>query len=167
MEAYDLKTEHIYFKPATKDDIDTVLEMENAKENRSFIRQWTKEKHLRAIEDDNTAHFVIRTISDKKTIGYVILLDVLDPDNNLQFKRIVIEVKGRGFGRDAVKLIKKFAFEYANTHRLWLEVVDFNERAYRLYESEGFKLEGTHRESMRQGDSYHDLHVQSMLKQEY
>ena len=113
------------------------------------------------------AHLIIETESGKRILGYIILLSIDNPDGNIEFKRIVVKEKGKGYGIKAVKLVKKFAFEKQNCHRLWLEVMENNKRAYQLYKSDGFVLEGVHRESLKQGDKYVSLRVMSILAQEY
>jgi RimJ/RimL family protein N-acetyltransferase len=162
-----LQLGQIQFQPTKKDDLKTLLKMENNPDNTPYIRQWSLKKHEGAIDDSNIAHFTITKIDNNRIIGYVILIGIGDPENNLEFKRIVISEKGHGYGRDAVKLIKKYAFEQTDTHRLWLEVAKHNHRAFSLYESEGFILEGIHRESMKQNDNYISLNVMSILRQEH
>ncbi len=162
-----LQQKNIRFRLSTPNDIDKIITIEKDSSNTPFIRQWPKEKHLKAIEDNNIAHFIVEEIQSPVIVGYVILIGINDPDNNLEFKRIAIDAKGKGYGREAVKLIKQFAFKHTETHRLWLEVVEHNDRAFKLYESENFALEGIHRESMKQGDSYHNLNVMSILRKEY
>lgn len=157
----------ISLRPTTITDLDKVIQMEREDENAGFIRQWSVDKHKSAISDDGMAHLIIESVSDKRILGYVILLGLDDPDGNIEFKRIVVEEKGKGYGRKAVRLVKKFAFEKLNCHRLWLEVMENNLRAYKLYESEGFIPEGVHRESLKQGDKYISLKVMSILAQEY
>ena len=90
-----------------------------------------------------------------------------DPDKSIEFKRIVISEKGKGFGREAVQLVKKIAFETLGAHRLWLEVMEHNGRACQLYQSEGFVSEGLHRESFKQGEKYISLRIMSILADEY
>ncbi|MFH2037204.1 MAG: GNAT family N-acetyltransferase, partial [Candidatus Zixiibacteriota bacterium] len=138
----DLRHNNIRFRPTTINDIDTIISIEQDAANTPYIRQWSREKRLKAINDTNIAHFTIEEIDADNIVGYVILIGVEDPDNNLEFKRLAIKAKGKGYGRSAVKLIKQFAFQFTETHRLWLEVVEYNERARKLYESEGFIPEG-------------------------
>jgi RimJ/RimL family protein N-acetyltransferase len=156
----------ITVRQANEDDIDYIISAETNSENSLYIRQWSKEKHVSAINDNNVAYFVIEN-SNHRFIGYIILIGLNDPDKNLEFKRIVITEKGKGYGRDAVRFIKEFAFEQTDTNRLWLEVIEHNDRAFHIYESEGFKLEGVHRESLKQGDEFLNLNVMSILRREY
>ncbi len=97
----------------------------------------------------------------------MILLGVDNPDRSLEFKRLVIADKGRGLGKQVIKRVKQIVFDEYGAHRLWLEVMEHNERARRLYEAEGFVEEGLHRESLKQGDRFISLVVMSMLAQEY
>ena len=148
-------------------DLDTILAMERSDDNTPYIRQWSREKHLEAISDKNIGHFVIQSADDEKIVGYIILIGLENPDKGVEFKRIVINEKGNGYGRAAVRFIKKYVFEELGFHRLWLEVLENNNRAYQLYKSEGFVDEGIHRESLRQGETYLSLIVMSMLRHEY
>jgi RimJ/RimL family protein N-acetyltransferase len=157
----------IAFRPTTKADLDYVMKMERAGENASFIRQWSRQQHQSAIVDDNMAHLMVQKTSDNKAIGYVILIGLKNPDQSIEFKRIVIEQKNKGLGRESVQIVKKIAFENFNAHRLWLEVMEHNERAIRLYQSEGFISEGLHRENLKQGEHFISLIVMSILAHEY
>lgn len=79
--------------------------------------------------------------------------------------------RGRGYGREALELILGFVFapepEGVGLHRLSLDVLSINPRARMLYESLGFVLEGTLRDAALDGDSYCDVHVMSLLDQDY
>ena len=158
---------NVRFRPTRPEDLDFVMAQEVHDENSAYIRHWSREKHLTAIYDPNFAHFIVETMQDEQPVGFVILIGVQEPDGNLEFKRIAISEKGNGYGREAVRLIKKFAFEETRTHRLWLEVVENNDRAFKLYESEGFVTEGTHRESAVMGGQRVSLIAMSMLRREY
>lgn len=69
-------------------------------------------------------------------------------NRSIEFRRFIICNKGRGLGRETIRLIKKIAFEHLNAHRLWLDVRIKNKRAQNLYKSEGFKEEGIFRDSV-------------------
>jgi ribosomal protein S18 acetylase RimI-like enzyme len=156
----------IIFRETKEADLNSVLRMERNPENRPFIRQWTREQHRDAIIDDNMAHLVIQTTSNKM-VGYMILIGIENPDRSIRLQRIVVDRKGEGNGRSAIKLLKKMVFEKYKAHRLWLEVVQHNDRAYSLYKSEGFVDEGVHRESLKQGEKFVNIKVMSILEHEY
>jgi diamine N-acetyltransferase len=159
--------DNIRLRPSKEPDLDMILKLESDRENFEFIRQWSRKKHLDAMADENIAHMIIETAGNKRPVGYIILLGLKDPDENIEFKRMVIAEKGMGYGRQAVRLVKQFAFEKRHCHRLWLEVMDHNIRAYALYDSEGFVLEGIHRESVKKPGKRITVQVMSMLAHEY
>ena len=164
---YLLIARHIGVRYTTVEDLDTVLQMERDAENAPFIRQWTKKQHRAAIKSKNIAHLIIQKRNNEKIIGYIIMVGLEDHDQNIEFKRLVIAEKGTGLGRQAVQLIKQLAFEKFGAHRLWLEVVLHNDRAYQLYKSEGFIDEGVHRESLKQENRFVSMKVMSVLSHEY
>ncbi len=157
----------ITFRPTTEADLDYVMKMERAGENAAFIRQWSIKQHQSSIPDENIAHLIVQKTSDSQVIGYIILVGLKNPDKSIEFKRIVIKEKNEGFGRESLQLVKETAFENLGAHRLWLEVMEHNHRAIQLYKSEGFTLEGLHRESLKQGDHFVSLKVMSILAHEY
>lgn len=163
----NLQDGDIEFRPTIEADIEKIIQVENDESNRRLIRQWTHQEHLAAIESSNIAHFAIQKISTKELVGHVILIGANNTDRCLEFRRIAIDQKGNGYGRSAVRLIKKYTFEQIKFHRLWLEVLEHNTPAIRLYESEGFVREGFHREAKRDGEHYLSFIVMSMLEQEY
>ena len=159
--------DNVALRPTAPSDIENIIKMERDADNIPFIRQWSADKHRAAIGDANIAHLVIETSKEKRIVGYAILIGLDNPDKSVEFKRLVINEKGKGYGRKAMQMVKKYAFENLKIHRLWLEVLENNSRAFQLYKSEGFIIEGTHRESMRQGDKFLSLIVMSLLSHEY
>ncbi len=49
---------------------------------------------------------------------------------------------GRGFGTEVVKLLKTYAFEVLDLHKLHARVAEANTGSYRVLEKNGFLLEG-------------------------
>jgi RimJ/RimL family protein N-acetyltransferase len=78
-----------------------------------------------------------------------------------------VQAKGSGFGRAALRVAKKVAFDDLGAHRFWLDVKTHNTRAKALYDSEGFVVEGTLRESVRTDNGFQSLIVMSMLQAEF
>lgn len=149
------------------DDINFVLNAENSEENRHFVFLWSEDQHRFALKDKNMAHFIVEASTDHRCVGYIILAGLSVPNLNIELKRIVITEKSKGFGRSAIKIVKHYAFEQLHTHRLWLDVIERNNRAKSLYESEGFYVEGVLRECLKTTDGYQSLILMSILEQEY
>lgn len=146
-------------------DITTVLLMENDIENSRFIFPNSKEEHLALLKDDNVEHLLLS--ENNNTIGFVILAGIKNKNRNVEFRRIVIKAKGKGFGRKAIQKLKQYSFEMLNCHRFWLDVLETNKRARYLYQSEGFKEEGTLRDCIVIDNEYASLIVMSILEDEY
>ncbi|MEK3718115.1 GNAT family N-acetyltransferase [Paenibacillus sp. FSL R7-0333] len=79
----------------------------------------------------------------------------------------MIQAKGRGYGTTTLKLLVHWAFNHKDTHRLWLDVKDYNVRAQHIYEAPGFKLEGTLRDCIRTEGGFESMTIMSMLREEY
>jgi len=130
-----------------------------------FVRHWTDEEHRTLLRDPDCAHWTIETRDGRA--GYLILRGLLSPDRSLELKRLNVAERGRGLGRDTLRLVKRIAFEELRAHRLWLDVMAHNAAARHLYSSEGFVPEGTLREALRLDGRYVDLVLMSVLEDEY
>ncbi len=77
------------------------------------------------------------------------------------------EYWNRGIGTEATRLMLKYAFEYLNLHKILLEVYEYNERAIRVYEKVGFRVEGGLRKNHYWKGRYYDVIVMGILQEEY
>jgi RimJ/RimL family protein N-acetyltransferase len=73
----------------------------------------------------------------------------------------------QGFGSETMRLLLKHGFQTLNLHRIWLQVYAKNKRGIRAYEKAGFKYEGKYRQAHYQHGQYYDVHLMSVLKQEW
>lgn len=73
----------------------------------------------------------------------------------------------QGYGTETMCLLLKHSFEVLNLHRVWLQVFAKNERGIRAYEKAGFKYEGRYRDAHYQHGKYHDVHLMSVLRNEW
>lgn len=149
-----------------KADLSSVISMENDNENSQFIFPNTKDEHYNLMIDKNIKHLILKSENDE-TIGFVILAGLKEKNRSIEFRRIVIKQKGKGYGRMAIKKLKQYCFDELNCHRLWLDVLEMNKRARYLYQSEGFKEEGKLRDCILIKNEFKSLIVMSILKNEY
>jgi RimJ/RimL family protein N-acetyltransferase len=114
-----------------------------------------------------------KPVSDE-LIGEIVLND-LDEDvrsANLRLQ-LLPNYRGRGYGREAIAEVLRFAFDGVDgeaglgLHRVSLDVLSINPRAQALYESLGFRVEGRLRDIYRDGDTWADAIVMSILEDEY
>lgn len=155
----------IQTRPTTSADLAFVLSCEQHPDNAPYIGQWSQARHQAAIEAEDEAHFIV-TCGDHP-IGYIILADLINPHSAIQLRRIVIMQKGQGYGRQALRWVKAFAFTHIKVHCLWFDVIASNHRARALYASEGFVEEGVLRDRQKTTDGYEDMIILSMLATEY
>lgn len=157
----------IQLRQTNEADLDFVLSAEQSGENRSFVSVWTRDQHLAALASQDLAHLIVERITANSRIGYIILAGLADANQSIEFRRIVVTEKGKGYGREALRLVKEMAFAELGGHRLWLDVKEHNVRALHLYESEGFVVEGVMRECIKAEAGFESLVLMSMLKTEY
>lgn len=74
---------------------------------------------------------------------------------------------GRGYGRDAVRVLLRYAFCNHNRHRVWLEVLGDNERAIRAYRACGLVEEGCLRQHAWHDGVYKDIVIMGALRDEW
>ncbi|MCW5516946.1 GNAT family N-acetyltransferase [Muriicola sp. Z0-33] len=147
-------------------DIDLIVTIENHHENLPFIIPNSKEEHHGLLTDDNIEHLLLKN-GKNKIIGFVILAGLKDKKKNIEFRRIIINDKGKGYGRTAIRKLKKHCFEKLKCRRLWLDVLENNERAKHLYSSEGFKEDKKLREPILMiGGKSNNLLIMSLLENE-
>lgn len=158
--------QQIFFQDTTPDDIPMILQMESDQDNSAFIFPNTEAQHLELIQDSDIKHCLIKT-KEGLTVGFVIIAGLDNNNRSVEFRRIVIHQKGKGYGRLAIQEIKRLCFEELNCHRLWLDVLEINSRARNLYQSEGFKEEGMLRDGILKDDKFLNLIIMSMLENEY
>jgi RimJ/RimL family protein N-acetyltransferase len=74
---------------------------------------------------------------------------------------------GKGYGRDAVRLLLDYAFRIRNLHKVWLGVNGPNERAIRAYRACGFVEEGRLRQHAWNDGHYVDVVYMGVLNEEW
>lgn len=157
----------VSLRPATDADVDFIVRTEQDADNPAYVNVWSHDEHRAAIDDPDGAHFVVEIVDGGRAAGYVILSRRPGTNHAIELVRITIAEQGKGFGREALRLVKRLAFEHLGAHRLWLDVRDRNVRAQRLYESEGFVREGVLRDYNKVGGRYESLIIMAILEHEY
>jgi RimJ/RimL family protein N-acetyltransferase len=164
---YEIENKIIGLAKTATADLNLICEIENDQANSAFITPYTVERHLIVIESKDEEHLTVWNKATNRIIGFIILAGIENPNLSLEFRRIVIQSKGNGFGRQCLRLIKEYCFKRISFHRLWLDVFDDNDRAINLYKTEGFKIEGQLREVIKQDNKYRNLILLSILDREY
>jgi len=122
-----------------------------------------------AAQGSTDYHFVICLLTDGRPIG-TIGLHGLDLQNGSADFGIAIGEKSewsKGHGTDALRAICDFGFGEVRLERISLLVYAGNDRARRSYEKAGFVHEGTLRRAHFARGEHHDVHVMSLLRDEW
>ena len=114
-------------------------------------------------------HFVICLIDDGRPIGTIGLHGLDLVNGNAEFGIAIGEKSewGKGYGTDATRAICDFGFGELRLERISLHYYDGNDRGRRTYEKAGFVHEGTLRRAHFARGDYHDVHIMSLLREEW
>ena len=152
---------------AELNDLNYILKLQTDPENSSFIISFDRDFHRAVLDGTEPLKMSVVIESAGEHCGYF-LLDKSDPIS-LGIWHMIIEhgFKGQGLGRRALRLLKRWAFDAAKWHRLWVDCKDFNHRAIHLYTTEGFRQEALFREMLLVDGEYQNLIVFAMLDWEF
>ncbi|NNF34715.1 MAG: GNAT family N-acetyltransferase [Saprospiraceae bacterium] len=151
--------------PTELTDLKVIQSIESHPENIHWICPYSRERHIEVLNRADEYHF--KVIKEEQIIGFIILADTEKEDDSIEFRRIALMEKGKGYGRWVLNWIKEWSFKHRKAHRLWLDVFEDNHRAYNLYQSEGFKEEGRKRESLSGTNGRRSQIFMSILSWEY
>jgi diamine N-acetyltransferase len=163
----DRTTARVRLRPTMTSDLGFVVSLEQDPENRDFITPWERTQHEAAVRFPDFRHFIIEGGEGLDAVGFLILIGCRSQNQSLELKRIVVQAKGAGFGRAALRVAKKVAFDNLGAHRFWLDMGSRNSRAKALYDSEGFVVEGELRQAVKIAGGFESLVLMSMLRPEF
>lgn len=154
-------------RQAAEADLDYIMKVEYAPENAKYVIPYPAEQHRETLHTKNAVHLIVESADGKEKIGFLMIAGLDNPFKEIEFTRIIMDVKGKGFGRETLKLLKSWAFDDLKFHRAWLDCKLGNERALNLYKSEGFVQEGVIRETILTDGIYESLVILGILDREY
>lgn len=77
------------------------------------------------------------------------------------------ENRSRGYGKEALRLLIDYGFQYINLNNIMLKVYAFNERAINCYKRIGFKEIGRRRQACFRQGKYYDQVMMDILQEEW
>ena len=72
----------------------------------------------------------------------------------------------RGIGSEVVKLALDFCFEKIGMHKVFLDVLDHNKPAIRIYEKNGFITEGIQHDHVFKDGQFYDMRLMGIINPE-
>jgi RimJ/RimL family protein N-acetyltransferase len=173
-----LRGEHVYLRPAERDDIDLFVRWFADAETTRYLgvrAPFSKAMEERWFETmlerqgKGGYHFVICLLANDRAIGTAGFHHVNEEDGHASFGISIGEKSewSKGYGTDALRTICDFGFGQLRLERVELDVYDENRRAQRSYEKAGFVVEGTLRHAHYSGGRHHDVVRMSILRDEW
>lgn len=161
------RTERYVALAAKEEDIPYIMEQERKEENRDYVFQNSFEEHKKLIDSNHAMVLIVKDNDSMENIGFIIC-DLDRDSDRFELRRIVIEAKNRGAGRELVKGLMDHAFKKMDINRFWLDVFNDNTRAIHLYESLGMTHEGTLRQGYKDyKGEYRDQLIYAVLKSDF
>jgi RimJ/RimL family protein N-acetyltransferase len=175
-----IQGKQVYLRGLERDDLKLLHEMMNDEE----VMRWARSKpdntvSMEELEKEYEAElrgesarrrtFVIIHRKSQKVIGWATIrwwrpfqttadIGVAIADTNL---------RGKGIGTEVNALMTRLAFEQYNMHKVELWTRGDNPAAIRSAEKNGYKIEGTSRESVYFDGKFHDGIHMGILRAEY
>lgn len=172
-----LETNDLIIRPSEWDDLDDFFRWERLPEVTEFFsirEEQTMEDVVRKFvtdeKDPKAQQFTILLKEEGETrkIGRIVLADIEDGWKG-EIWRIYIgdkSLRGKGYGKQAMKAMMGYCFDVLGLERLYLDHYTGNPAAS-LYLSLGFCYEGILRKNCRKNGILYDVHLMSMLREEY
>ncbi len=173
-----LRGEHVYLSAVLDDDLEMIADWsEDSHYLRLFDSRPAAPRTIADVSDeirtmqrgDREFIFGVRRCADELLVGLA-GLDGISWTHGTAYLSIGIGEEGHrqhGYGREALALLMRFAFDELNLHRLCLTVFAYNEAAIALYESLGFLREGVYREHLHRDGRRYDMILYGILRHEW
>jgi len=171
--------ERIVLREYRMEDLGSIKQWVNNKEITQMLSdiftyprsEYQSEQFVRSMIEgtSNMKGFIIAERDTEQYIGQIDLHHI-DWQSRSAVLGVVIgspQYLGKGYGSEAISVMQSFVFDTLNLHRLELELLEYNERAYRCYLACGFVEEGRLRKRQYRDGRYWDVIVMSILREEF
>lgn len=173
-----LETKDLIIRPSEFDDLKQFYQWELLPEVTKFFsikdnqtEEEVHHKYFSDLDDPSNEQFTILLKNEdgtNSTIGRIVLGDIIKGWKG-EVWRIYIgdtSLRGKGYGRQAMEAIMQYCFQVLELQRLYLDHYTGNPAEY-LYRNLGFTKEGVLRHNCRKNGILYDVHLFSMLRDEY
>lgn len=172
-----METKDLIIRESTFSDVDTFYEWEKRPEVTEFFsisRDQTKEdvynKFFKDKEDPAAEQFTILLKEDGETrmIGRIVMADIITGWKGEVWRIYIADtsLRNKGYGYQALKAVMDHCFRDLGFERLYLDHYTGNPAGF-LYKKMGFTEEGVLRKNCRKDGVLHDVHLMSILRDEY
>ncbi|MBI9033192.1 MAG: GNAT family N-acetyltransferase [Bacteroidales bacterium] len=169
---------NISLRALSRKDIDRTLEWHNQDDIRELysghpfpVNIEMEEIWYEKILTSNfpTTVFGVETVDEGKLIGITVLKNINLINREAEFAIYIGDKKQRGKGFSYLATISTlmFGFHKLGLNRIFLKIIENNDAAIRLYEKCKFVKEGVLRKAIFKNNSFHDVIVMSILREEF
>ena len=152
---------------AEESDLDFIMATEADEENARYIVAESRAEHRETLDSPEAVHFIVERRDTGAAVGFIMVLGLDSPAGKLEWRRVIINERGKGYGQEALALLMAWAFEDFGAHRAWLDCKDYNARALHVYEKAGLRREALLREPLLVNGKYENLVVLAILDWEW
>ena len=133
-------------------------------------REALYEKYFCDKADPSAAQFTILLKQELEPvpIGRVVLADIIEGWKAEVWRIYIADpaLRGKGYGRQVLTAVTRYCFEELDLQRMYFDFYTGNP-AEHLYKHMGFTEEGVLRGNCRKDGELHDVHLMSMMRDEY
>jgi len=160
-----LKGKHIQLRALEPSDLDWLFAVENDEvfwEVSNTIHPFSKELLSRYIANAHQDLFTARqlrlVIDYKNKSAGLIDLYSFDPQHHRAGLGILVlpEFQTKGVAKEAIQLLKKYAFEHLQMHQLYVNIAVDNAKSLELFKNLGFKQVGVKKDWLISKGKYKD-----------
>ena len=169
------------FRPLERRDLEWARELHNDESTLSqltdpeIITASQQEQWFASLDVSRTSKRFVVTASRETSIGPVSInvgifrADAIDHKNRSVMVGLDIERKwrGHGFSIPIYEMLLSYYFDTCGMNRVYLKVLETNERAIHIYRKLGFVEEGRDRQAVFRGGAFRDYICMSILRDEY
>lgn len=173
-----LRSQRIYFSHFVASDVPLLAQWFSQLETTAYLgmsgRSFTLTQEQEWFDNyvkhsPNNQHFAIMDSATDQPIGSISLMDIRRPHNRAELGIAIGDQNywGRGYGREAIRLMCDYGFTFLDLHTIYLWYVSFNERGRRSYEAAGFKETGRIPEGKVFNGQYYDDVLMSITRRNF
>lgn len=174
--AFGFETENFVVRESVFSDYEYYWKWENDTETVKYLAI-DKDKSYESVVTEGFAYRADKSVIDcsivdkakEEPLGRIIIGRIDGHHKSLDISKIYVggNRRGQGIGREVFIGMLKYFFEELGMARVTLDHFAGNVKAAALYERLGFVREGVAREACVKDGVYFDLHLMSMLREEY
>lgn len=171
-----LRGESIQLRALEPQDVDLLMRWENDTEQ--WYLSGTVQPYSRAVLENYVANsgqdifkagqlrLIIQLLTGNEALGTIDLFD-FDPFHQRAGIGILIADethRGRGYGKEALQLLREYAFNYLGLKQLYCNVLATNNGSLKLFENAGFEQTGRKKAWIRRAEKFEDELFLQLLK---